>query len=138
MFERNLNYFFIILSSILVGYYIYHSINEYLIEGTFLYNNITMIFVCAGLCLLFLSFHIHRKVKRNKTYNPDKDKLAKLFSLFIFWICLICLINYFALIIENGFSEGEILFWQMASMILGMILISLYIYLFNKKKTYYL
>jgi len=138
MFRKNLIYVYLIMSTVLIGFYIYESIYAYKIDSRLLYNEITMVFVCICLSLLFLSFYINDKLKRLKTYNPEKDSRAKFFSMSLFWICLVCLINYFALIINYGFSGGKILFWQLSAMILGLSIVAIYMYLFNKKKSYYL
>lgn len=138
MLKKYLINFYLVVTYGLVGYYIMESINAYIENHHFLYNNTTMIFVCLGLSILFLSFFVHNNVKTKNQFNPELDKRAKYFSLSLFWVNLICIINYILLLSNNGFATGKKLFWQLASLVLGVFIIGLYIHLFNKKKTYYL
>ncbi|KAB8155025.1 hypothetical protein EZY14_003860 [Kordia sp. TARA_039_SRF] len=138
MFKKYLINFYLIVNYCLVGYYIVESIYAYKKDGHLLYNNTTMIFVCLGLSILFLSFYIHNEIKNKKQYTPEKDKRMKYFSLSLFWVNLICTINYIWLLTNSGFATGKKLFWQLSSLILGLFILALYIHLFNRKKTYYL
>jgi len=138
MFRKYLINFYLIITYCLVGYYIIESIYSYSENHQFLYNNTTMIFVCLGLSILFLSFYIHDKIKTKDQYKPELDKRMKYFSLSLFWVNLICIINYILLLVDNGFSTGKNLFWQISSLVLGLFILGLYLHLFNQKKTYYL
>jgi hypothetical protein len=138
MIKRFIIVFYLIVSYLLVGYYIYESVSSYIDNDSFLFNNITMTFVCLGLSVLFLSFHVNNKIKEITSYEPNSDRLLKYYSISIFWVILICLINYFLVLWNSGFLSGKYLFWQLASLLLGVTLIILFIYLFNNKKRYYL
>lgn len=137
MFKNVIIIFYLIMSYLLTGYYIYESISAYRHKDTTLFNNTTMTFVCLGLSLLFLSFYVNTKIKRITNYKPDSDKLLKYYALSIFWLTLICLINYLLILWKSGFLNGKYFFWQLSSLILGIILMGLLVHTFTCKKRYY-
>ena len=124
-----------VVSFIVLCFYIINTITIFSNNDSNLVININSIFGNIIVCSIFLSNYFFISNVSKTTPKKEIAITTKYFPLLLLLIAVLGLSIYNYLLIENGFSQGKELYWQLTTLVFGIASCVFLVYLMKKFKT---